>query len=624
MVSTSKKKNSSSNTSLPNSPAISITSVESNDMNNSPSSLPSSPSNSSNFFSSSPNSKSPGRRLHFFPAKSPKKKSTTSISTDSLHAASNTNHGCDAIGDYTFSYEAVLDDEETRQCLLEYMRTIRCEESLLFLDQVNSFHRKRSTANRWSMIQSIFEQFFCEHSKYELNLPQRVKDMMIHTYSDVVEEIAHRKRMNLDEDTNSSSNSRSSLEQANQPPPQQQVKQNKNKNNNEKSNNNNRNSKDDLDVSLGSLDYIDLSDCEEALKKAESYILINLKEYVFPKFVGSDHFQGFISTKSKTFINTIGTVKALSHSCFVESLMDMRRCEINVDQVRMIKKHVFDTRYWDCIYQKETSYGFISSKKYILGEDDHAKGVYFAKCEVIFPYSADQIMNIMTNTKNRIEHDKNLEDIKRIGYRNKSGTTNFNPNLVHSSDEDEDTLSSTSSAMSDLHDTASSRSHTSNHSHQQTNHHSPISGKTKLATTLTHERYKLGWPIKSRYYLLAQSMVHDTTDNMYIIAKKSCRIPNYDPDEGTNIEAINIGCWMFQPLLDENQKPCCKYIQFVGTDLRGNIPTFIIEKIVRKRTSNFYKSTMKMIKACEEESTTRPFDSSGYFDTLDENGSMAL
>ena len=140
---------------------------------------------------------------------------------------------------------------------------------------------------------------------------------------------------------------------------------------------------------------------------------------------------------------------------------------------------------------------------------------------------------------------------------------------------------------------------------------------------ITHENYSLGWFIKNRYYILAQTMVHDINDNSYMVAKKSCQLPKYNPEEGDNIKAMNIGCWIFQPVTTEG-KEYCKYTQFVGTDLKGSIPMFLIDKVIRARTKNFYRDTLNILKKNEHISNDRPEDSSGYFETLQENGSISL
>ncbi|KAG2392480.1 hypothetical protein C9374_012732 [Naegleria lovaniensis] len=539
-----------------------------------------------------------------------KKKSHSSSSHKHLH-------------DYTFSFEAILDDEETRLCLLLFMRSQRNEESLLFLEYCNEYYRKRSTVNRYTCLREIHDQFFKENAPHELNLPQREREMMIFSYMDMLEEIAHRKRMKEEEPMMSLSNSSGGGGAGN-------------------TNNTNQQSEE---VSLSSLDYLDLGECESALKKAESYILVNIKEHVMPQFIESPMFQEFISTKSKTFLNTIGTAKNLSHSCFVESLMEMKKCEMTIDQVRMIKKHVLDEKNWDLVFQKDDCYGYMSSNRYILGreEETNNEGVFFAKCEVIFPYSCEAVMNIMTNVKVRLGNDKNLHSIKRIGYRNKSGVINYthSGSLANLDESREDNCDSAShSNYDDSEDNGEndsddddddedddndyySTSSSSSSSATQSNPSSTISGKTKLATVLSHEVYKLAWPFKNRYYILAQSMLHDSTSNMYIIAKKSCEPPNYNPKETNYIRALNIGCWMFAPVIRENVEHC-KYIQFVGTDLKGSVPSWLIEKIIKKRTKNFYQDTMRMIQKSEALANTRPEDSCGYFDTLAENGSIAL
>ena len=298
-----------------------------------------------------------------------------------------------SLQDYSFSYEAVLDEEETNEILLNYMKSIHCEESLLFLDCVNEFHRKRSTANKWTTLIDIFNRFFREESKLELNLPQRVRENVILAFE----------KVEKSNDTASKSSS-NSLDQ-----------------------------------------FLDLTECEEALRKAENYILVNLKEYIFPNFISSNMFKQFISKKPTSFLNKIGTVKNLSHSCFVESLMNMKRSELTVDEVRMIKKHVTTDHNWDLLFSKENTKAYISSKRYVLGEEDNQKGVHFAKCEVIFPYSVNQVMNIMTNAKVRLSFDKNLEFIKRIGYKSRPNNATSTLNDTQLLEDDSDTLSSTSS-----------------------------------------------------------------------------------------------------------------------------------------------------------------------------------
>ncbi|EFC40984.1 predicted protein [Naegleria gruberi] len=480
-----------------------------------------------------------------------------------------------SLRDYCFSYEAFLDEPETKQALLQFMKIIHCEESIMFLDQVNEYYRKRSAANKWNALQQIFITFFSGNSVHELNLPQRSREVMEQSFMDLNDKIT------LKTPTNSSNASNSTLQQVN-------------------------------------IDSSDLQECEEALKKAESYILVNMKEHVFPMFLESDTFKQFVCKKSKQFLNQIGTVRNLSHSCFVESLMDMKSCEITVDQIKMIKQHVLEEKFWDCIYSKDTCFAFLSSNKYILGEEESKKGIYFAKSQVIFPYTVEQMMNIMTNTTIRLASDKNLDSIKIVGYLNKSGGDLLSsPPKKYKSSE----------SLSSLNHSPPASPHSTHSNHSASSDSllslNKLSGKTRLATVLTHEVYKLVWPVKNRYYVLAQSMVYDTTDKLYIVAKKSCEPPNYKLSEKDAIKALDIGAWIFMPVMVDG-KEHCKYIELIGTDLRGSLPNFIVHKIVKTRAKNFFRETMKVIKQTKCDMYTRPANSSGYFETLDENGSIAL
>ncbi|KAF0975988.1 hypothetical protein FDP41_005315 [Naegleria fowleri] len=547
--------------------------------------------------------------------------------------------------DYNISYESVLDDLESRQILRDFMKFNRNEESLLFLEHVSEYFRKRSLNNKWNALLEIERVFFNGNSIHELNLPQKVRELFSHSF----ESLCERYELNGNDFSEKMESTRAST--STNPPP----------------------------LSFESL----LSQCEDALKKAESYVMVNLKEHVFPRFLESKMFVSFLSKRDKSFLNKIGNVKNLTHSCFVESLMDMKKCEISVDQVRMIKKHVFDPQRWQLYFEDKNCQVYFSSSRYTLGaEKDESGGISFSKSECIFPYSAQQVMSIMCNKQVRLQSDKNLDSVTQLAYRTKfevtnqatttkimkesssSGTitenslgeqANHNPANADqddlrsscSNEDDEDSLStSTESGVlsSSLPENVPSPQPNSpqlvqkqpRHERQPSSaHRRHTSGKTKLACTITHEVYKLIWPIKSRYYFLCQSMMHDLTDNMYIVCKKSCepssckdlKIPNLEQfNNNDHIKAANVGCWIFQPIQTHDGKEHCRYIQFIGTDLKGSMPRWIIEKIIKGRAKNFYYDMMKILE--KNEATLgmgeRPKDSSGFFETLDENGSVIL
>ncbi|KAG2386439.1 hypothetical protein C9374_002183 [Naegleria lovaniensis] len=553
--------------------------------------------------------------------------------------------------DYNISYESVLDDSDSRQILHDFMKFNRNEECLLFLEHVSEYFRKRSLSNKWNALCEIERVFFNGNSIHELNLPQKVRELFSHSF----ESLCERYEWNGSDfsekiETITSTASTSSSFQ-------------------------------ELSTAKSSFESFLLT-CEDALKKAESYVMVNLKEHVFPRFLESKMFVSFLSKRDKTFLNKIGNVKNLTHSCFVESLMDMKKCEISVDQVRMIKKHVLDPRRWQLYFEDKNCKVHFSSSRYTLGaEKDESGGISFSKSECIFPYTAQQVMSVMCNKQIRLQSDKNLDSATQLAYRSKfevqqqlsnkkdsscmtseqqrqgnnpsssnsASTIEQEDDLSSSCSNDEDSLST--SANTDSSQLSSSLPeqvpspqpnsppipqrlprHDRQASSSQRRH---TSGKTKLACTITHEVYKLIWPIKSRFYFLCQSMVHDLTDNMYIVCKKSCepslckdlKIPNLQQfDNNDHIKAANVGCWIFQPITTHDGKEHCRYIQFIGTDLKGSMPRWIIEKIIKGRAKNFYYDMMKMLEKNEAVLTKgeRPTDSSGFFETLDENGSVIL
>ncbi|KAL9645601.1 hypothetical protein ABK040_000663 [Willaertia magna] len=513
--------------------------------------------------------------------------------------------------DYSFQYEAVLDDEETKLILREFMKSIKCEENLFFLERLLHYHQKRSANNKWQLLQTIYKEFFTNDSDLELNLSQSLKDPFIKEYLNVIK----------------------------------LLKQNNN---------------DILQINFNTL--------EELLLKVENSILLIVKGHVFPQFIESNYFKDFILQKNKNYLSRIGVVKALSHSHFVETLMDMTTKEITLDQLKMIKRfslcgnikesskdnsnipnnttvtssntklgedkkvkmttntkesdngvttnvntnrtsvdsansNVSDSSntskgssssngsslldgFWLPLIQEDNYVAYVSAKKFKLGDDINGTnqgGIHFFKYDIKFPYELDFVMNTLLNCNNRLEFDEMLKSLHQFHYNPKEEKGNV----------------------------------------------------LKLATTLTQETYNFRWPLSQRVYHFTNTMVYDTTDKIYIQAKKSCEIPeeyitkNIKKEIDNSVKALNFGAWLFQSI-DNDPVYKCRYIQLVATDTKGFIPLSIAEKIIKSRAKNFGKKLVKFLEKQKEmvdknlKQTDNKINSLGVLETLKENGNFEL
>ncbi|KAL9651607.1 hypothetical protein ABK040_001552 [Willaertia magna] len=445
---------------------------------------------------------------------------------------SSTNSNGSSCEDFVFSYEAILDDIESRSMFMNFLVENKSEECLLFVDEVSNLFQKKSSANKLNCLKDIYMKYFKKDSSLEINIPQYLKQP-------IEEWIA----VNSNQSHAESSSNHSPV-----------TNQNFLNNNLSKS-----------------VDNLKKSELEIPLKRIEEYIHINLKEGQFPKFLESKTFKHFIQSKDINYLSKIGEMKLISHTGFIETIIhDLKRPVSTLTYCKLIKHQLLTQSYWSTFIEKDNYKVFLSNNKYLLGSDSK-NGVIFVKYEIIFDYSVENVINTILDTKKRLKYDKQVKSTEVIDFISKDKTT----------DDDQ------------------------------------------LATTVLQEVYGLSFPFQDREFILSNAVLHDTTDDMILMAIRSCESDKAITKKKV-VRALDIGAWGFKKL-DNNR---CQYYQFMGADFRGNIPKSLILSVTKGRAKNYYFEVLELLKQSEKEGFKVPDEDDkiyhSFMRSLKENGSIAL
>lgn len=78
-----------------------------------------------------------------------------------------------------FDFDLILSNIRSKHWYLQFLKEIKCEESLLFLDQVSIFESLRSSLNRYRQALHIIDTFIVDDSQYQLNLDSTSKNEIL-------------------------------------------------------------------------------------------------------------------------------------------------------------------------------------------------------------------------------------------------------------------------------------------------------------------------------------------------------------------------------------------------------------------------------------------------------------
>ncbi|KAF0985087.1 hypothetical protein FDP41_000126 [Naegleria fowleri] len=306
-------------------------------------------------------------------------------------------------------------------------------------------------------------------------------------------------------------------------------------------------------------------------KRIENYLSLNLKDSQFQEFVEWSEFKNLVQTKGIAFLNSIAELKPFSHTSFVESLTEMNIPRITVKQCKLIKNMMLkNNSLWNTLLSKSNYTVSLSNNQYLLGNEATSSnngGVQFFKYDIVFPYPKSAVINTLLSTKMRFKFDKNTKVLSKIDYQQR---------------QDEE----------------------------------------HLATCITQEVYAFPFPFQAREFVLACSMVNDSTDQCTMLCVRSCESDKAAPLKRT-VFAVNIGGWIFQDLPGSQ----CRFIQFVGAEFKGILPKSLVTKSVSKRARYYYADTLKLFEANSKEGFPEPTDDpifESFMNTLKENGTIAL
>jgi len=73
------------------------------------------------------------------------------------------------------------------------------------------------------------------------------------------------------------------------------------------------------------------------------------------------------------------------------------------------------------------------------------------------------------------------------------------------------------------------------------------SDSVPYAMAITHERYKLIWPLSDRDFVFVTSMTHDLVNKRYLVLRKTCVHPKVPVVKGV-VRASTFAGWVFEEL----------------------------------------------------------------------------
>lgn len=118
---------------------------------------------------------------------------------------------------------------------------------------------------------------------------------------------------------------------------------------------------------------------------------------------------------------------------------------------------------------------------------------------------------------------------------------------------------------------------------------------TTLACEFTQEVYRMKWPAKDRVFMYCASSIYDSSSDTYFLCVKSVNHPKEKPIKDS-IKGLSLVGWAFKHI-DENT---CKYYQLIGIDFKGKIPVKVIHQLMKFRANNYAKDVLEFLKKSEK------------------------
>ncbi|KAL9650012.1 hypothetical protein ABK040_003130 [Willaertia magna] len=480
----------------------------------------------------------------------------------------------DDIKQFEFHFEAILDNEASFKCFTSFLHQSLNDESVEFLEAVNEYRKIKFDKKREQVAKQLVETFILDDSPKQLNLKAPVRNKILISTASLFEKQSPRGNNGTpstpkEEDTfTGSRNSPRSytsvddcvLSSSNYSPRSDYIQQSPREDFCSVSSS--------FTSSTSILSYAPKSSVTKTLfDEAEASILVSLKECCFRSFIESPTFTTFVYNQPLKLLFEIGTLKT-GNLLFMESLGDLKTEYFTKHEIKFIKDKLTKTTEdeWELVSKTKNHKTWMSTHKYDFGG---TVGVHFIKFEVIFPNNVHQVMNTLNEVEYRYLYDGNLFDIKSVKYISKEG----------SGDDD-----------------------------------NPI-----LATSITHEAYKLSWPFSDRDFIMANAAVYDKTDDLYIIAKKSCECDTSPPLKKGAIRCKTLGGWIFQKIDDNTTR----HLQLFYCDMGGKVPRRFVSNLMKFRCKNFYQVGLKYLKLNEKRGFVCQNDAR-ILETLKENGSCYL
>jgi len=118
---------------------------------------------------------------------------------------------------------------------------------------------------------------------------------------------------------------------------------------------------------------------------------------------------------------------------------------------------------------------------------------------------------------------------------------------------------------------------------------------TELSCEITQEVYRMKWPVKDRVFTYCTSSIYDSNSDTYFLCIKSANTTKEKPVKDA-VKGLACVCWAFKPI-DENT---CKYYQLLGIDFKGQVPVKFIHQMMKFRANNYVKDVLEFLKKCEK------------------------
>ena len=464
------------------------------------------------------------------------------------------------IGLFDVYFEAILDHEESFKCFTQFLHSTYNSESCEFLDKVNEFRKIKHDRKRSHMAAQIYEKYIVEGSSLQLNIRGDLKNKIAKVLFPA-----------------DASHSSSSLESPNRiapksdcTSPQTTPFQRRNSSDSSSSDLSSLNeTSSSTSDKRSSVDAPSLHSCPKNLfDEVESMILLSLKESHFKSFLESGIFKQYLKTQPLKTLYEIGSVRSNTTLFYMDSLGDLKSERFSLNELQFIKDQMVKTEpnEWEVIGQSKDHRCYLSTKTFDFGG---TLGLQFFKFEVTFPFGLTECMNTFLEQEYRLKYDGNLSFIQQLGYSEHKAATN--------------------------------------------------GSSTSLASSVTQEIYKLGWPLDNREFILTTAGVFDRTDNMYVIGKKTCITDKAPPTKKGTVNATCIGGWGFKPVNEHSTK----YYQLFYIDFKGNVPRAVIRSILKDRAKSFSKVGLKYIKLNEKRGFICKEDNM-VWKSINENGQVDL